>query len=100
MIRISFGIKLRIYTVSIPGSVCVNDVIMQATVPDLPFGGVGNSGMGRFHGKSSFDAFSNMKSYMSRNNVLEGNNGMRYPPHGPHHIILKDFEFQRMPPAK
>jgi len=82
------------------GSVCVNDVIMQATVQNFPFGGVGNSGMGRFHGKSSFESFSNMKSYMRRNHVLEGTNGMRYPPITTDRLILKDFEFVGMPGAK
>lgn len=40
------------------GGVCINDVILQYANPRLPFGGVGNSGMGRYHGKYSFDTFS------------------------------------------
>jgi len=82
------------------GGVCVNDCIMQAATPGLPFGGVGHSGMGRYHGKSSFEAFSNTKSYMYRNKVLEGTNGMRYPPHSDDHLVLVNFEFRGMPNTK
>lgn len=48
------------------GSVCVNDVMMFMTNPELPFGGVGNSGMGRYHGKAGFDTFSHHKPVMHR----------------------------------
>jgi len=40
------------------GGVCINDVVIHYGNPRLPFGGVGNSGMGRYHGKYSFDTFS------------------------------------------
>ena len=43
------------------GSVCVNDVIIHLSIETLPFGGVGNSGYGSYHGKNSFDTFSHMK---------------------------------------
>ncbi|MCW8090847.1 aldehyde dehydrogenase family protein [Alteromonas sp. ASW11-130] len=48
------------------GSVCVNDTLMFMTNPELPFGGVGNSGMGNYHGKAGFDTFSHLKSIMKR----------------------------------
>ncbi len=48
------------------GGVCINDTIMQVGVPALPFGGVGNSGMGRYHGKASFDTFSHQKSVLKK----------------------------------
>ena len=48
------------------GSVCINDTIMFMANPQLPFGGVGNSGMGRYHGKFGFDTFSHLKSVMKR----------------------------------
>lgn len=48
------------------GSVCINDVIMFMLVPDLPFGGVGNSGMGQYHGQAGFDRFSHLKSVIRR----------------------------------
>ncbi|MGB0515275.1 MAG: aldehyde dehydrogenase family protein, partial [Wenzhouxiangellaceae bacterium] len=48
------------------GSVCINDVIMFMSVPDLPFGGVGESGMGQYHGRAGFDRFSHLKSVIRR----------------------------------
>lgn len=44
------------------GSTCVNDVVFQIAPPCLPFGGVGESGIGNYHGKNSFDAFSHTRS--------------------------------------
>lgn len=46
------------------GNACVNDTIMQVAVPGLPFGGVGDSGIGAYHGKASFDTFSHFKSIL------------------------------------
>ena len=43
------------------GGASINDVIMHLTNDLLPFGGIGNSGMGRYHGKYSFDAFTHEK---------------------------------------
>tara|TARA_B110000305_G_C19396204_1_gene617562 strand:- start:383 stop:1723 length:1341 start_codon:yes stop_codon:yes gene_type:complete len=48
------------------GSVCFNDAIKQATVLDLPFGGVGASGMGRYRGRAGFEAFSYARSVTRR----------------------------------
>lgn len=48
------------------GSVCINDTIMQLTNPALPFGGVGNSGMGAYHGKYGFDTFTHEKAVLKR----------------------------------
>ena len=45
------------------GGVCVNDTISHLINPDLPFGGVGASGMGQYHGKYSFDTFTHEKVY-------------------------------------
>ncbi|MEM9576311.1 MAG: aldehyde dehydrogenase family protein [Pseudomonadota bacterium] len=47
---------------SISGGVCVNEVVFHATVDSLPFGGVGESGMGAYHGDRGFETFSHMKS--------------------------------------
>ncbi len=44
------------------GGACINDTIMQLTNHHLPFGGVGNSGSGRYHGKDSFTAFSSRRA--------------------------------------
>jgi|TARA_R110000737_G_scaffold345455_1_gene373961 aldehyde dehydrogenase (NAD+) len=47
------------------GGVCVNDILMHITNHHLPFGGVGNSGVGKYHGKESFLIFSNQKAIVS-----------------------------------
>ena len=51
----------RLLQLTSSGTVCVNDCITQYTHPNLPFGGVNNSGIGKAHGKYSFIAFSNEK---------------------------------------
>ena len=48
------------------GGGCVNDTILHLATPHMPFGGVGESGMGGYHGKFSFDAFSHRKSILRR----------------------------------
>ncbi|EXB53545.1 Aldehyde dehydrogenase family 3 member I1 [Morus notabilis] len=48
------------------GGMLVNDTVLHVTVDGLPFGGVGESGMGSYHGKFSFDGFSHKKSVMYR----------------------------------
>lgn len=63
------------------GSVCVNDAIMQGVVPTLPFGGVGNSGMGAYHGYFSYDTFSHRKSCLIKKQNMEFINALRYPPY-------------------
>lgn len=63
------------------GGVCVNDTLMQISLETLPFGGVGESGMGAYHGKYSFDTFSHRKSVMWKSQGLESVNDLRYPPY-------------------
>jgi len=48
------------------GGGAVNDVVMHLTNPHLPFGGVGHSGIGAYHGKYSFDAFTHYKPFIKR----------------------------------
>lgn len=60
------------------GSVVVNDVVINQIVPGLPFGGVGESGMGAFHGRYTFDAFSHTKAVVRRS--LRADLDVRYPP--------------------
>ena len=48
------------------GNVCINDTVMQVGVRSLPFGGVGNSGIGSYHGKATFDTFSHYKSVLNK----------------------------------
>lgn len=47
------------------GGGCINDTIMHIANGNMPFGGVGNSGMGRYHGKESFNAFSHRRSIVA-----------------------------------
>lgn len=60
------------------GSVCINDGMMFMANPALPFGGVGNSGMGRYHGQWGFDTFSHLKAVMKRSTRFDID--WRYPP--------------------
>uniref|UniRef100_A0A8D0GXH0 Aldehyde dehydrogenase n=2 Tax=Sphenodon punctatus TaxID=8508 RepID=A0A8D0GXH0_SPHPU len=62
------------------GGVTANDVIMHFTLPSLPFGGVGNSGMGAYHGRHSFETFSHRRSCLIKALKMEGVNKVRYPP--------------------
>ncbi|WP_009544631.1 aldehyde dehydrogenase [Crocosphaera subtropica] len=64
---------------TLSGGVCINDTIMQYGVLTLPFGGIGKSGMGSYHGKASFDIFSHYKSVLKRSFWLETN--LRFPPY-------------------
>lgn len=53
------------------GGGCINDTVVHLAVPDLPFGGVGDSGMGAYHGKAGFDTFTHYKSILQRGFSLD-----------------------------
>ena len=53
------------------GGGCINDVIMHIANENIPFGGVGNSGMGRYHSRDSFDAFSHTRSIVATGNWID-----------------------------
>ncbi len=61
------------------GGVCINDCLMHLSNPELPFGGVGPSGMGAYHGEDSFRLFSHQKSVLKRFFPLDLK--LRYPPY-------------------
>ena len=61
------------------GGGCINDVIMHLGNDNLPFGGVGNSGMGNYHGKFGFDTFSHQKAILDR--ATWGEPDLKYPPY-------------------
>ena len=61
------------------GGLCFNETITQYAIPRLPFGGVGQSGQGKAHGKAGFDTFSHYKTVMSKSNWLDL--PLRYPPY-------------------
>lgn len=62
------------------GGGCVNDTISHVANHHLPFGGVGNAGIGAYHGKYSFDLFSHTKSVMTKSTKL--NIKFLFPPYG------------------
>lgn len=53
------------------GGGCVNDVVIHLASTALPFGGVGNSGIGSYHGKKSFETFSHFKSVLKKSNAID-----------------------------
>jgi len=70
--------KMVFYRTSSGGG-CVNDTMLHLTNPRLPFGGVGYSGMGMYHGKHSFDTFSHHRSILAKSTWLDV--PLRYPPY-------------------
>ena len=61
------------------GGGCINDTLMHLSNDRLPFGGVGNSGIGHYHGKFGFIAFSHQKAILKKSNYLEPE--LKYPPY-------------------
>lgn len=59
------------------GGGCINDTLYHLANPHLPFGGVGQSGIGAYHGKASFDTFSHEKSVLKQTNAFDI--PVRYP---------------------
>lgn len=69
------------------GGGCVNDTLIHVGNNKLPFGGVGSSGLGRYHGKASFETFSYQKSIVTKSTLLDIN--LRYPPYKEKFRLLK-----------
>jgi len=69
------------------GGGCINDTLVHLANPKLPFGGVGESGLGKYHGKYSFDTFSHEKSVVKRSFWLDL--ALRYPPYLDHIKIFR-----------
>lgn len=61
------------------GGVCLNHAVLHLAVPDLPFGGVGESGMGAYHGKAGFDTFSHRKAILTK--PTRPDPSLMYPPY-------------------
>ncbi|XP_066243724.1 aldehyde dehydrogenase family 3 member B1 [Saccopteryx leptura] len=70
------------------GGFCGNDGFMHLTLSSLPFGGVGASGMGGYHGKFSFDTFSHHRACLLRSAGMEKVYSIRYPPYSPRNVKL------------
>jgi aldehyde dehydrogenase (NAD+) len=61
------------------GNTSVNETVMQIASQWLPYGGIGSSGIGRYHGKKSFETFSNIRSVLVKSNLFDI--WLRYPPY-------------------
>ena len=73
------------------GGACINDTISHLINPNLPFGGIGNSGIGAYHGEYSFKTFSHEKSILKKKN--KPNLTIIYPPYkGKLHLVKKIFK--------
>ncbi|NNE57749.1 MAG: coniferyl aldehyde dehydrogenase [Hellea sp.] len=71
----------RVLNESISGGVSVNDVAWHVIQEDIPFGGVGPSGMGAYHGEAGFNTFSHLKGVFTQSRFSQGK--MLHPPYGP-----------------
>ncbi|XP_029664659.1 aldehyde dehydrogenase, dimeric NADP-preferring isoform X2 [Formica exsecta] len=81
------------------GNVLVNDVLLHATVETLPFGGVGNSGIGAYHGKYTYDTFTHKKGCLIRNynKIAEMLGKNRFPPYSDKKLMLLRHLLERRP---
>ena len=70
------------------GGVLINDTLFQAGVTNVPFGGVGYSGMGSFHGEKSFETFTHLKPVWKRQQNMEALIQVRYPPYTEKNLSL------------
>ena len=69
----------RILDSTTSGDAAVNDCTIQPLIPDLPFGGVGNSGMGKYHGEWGFRAYTNARGVLYHGTGIDPD--LRYPPY-------------------
>lgn len=84
----------RIINETSSGAVVVNDVLMHAGHPHLPFGGVGNSGMGAYNGKISFDTYSHRKGVLSRSFMFDVK--QRYAPSNEKNTNFLKFAIRKL----
>lgn len=76
------------------GGVSINETVMHMTSPEMPFGGVGDSGIGGYHGKFSFDTFSHHKAVMKRSFLVDV--PLRYPPFNKISLSALKFLLQKL----
>jgi aldehyde dehydrogenase (NAD+) len=69
------------------GGGCINEVVTHIANENLPYGGVGNSGIGRYHGKYSFETFSNPRSILKKATWIDI--PLRYPPYRLKHKLVR-----------
>lgn len=82
-------VQAQVLAQTTAGSVGINDVILQIAVWDMPFGGVGSSGIGGYHGRYSFDTFSHLKSVLKKPFWMDLD--WRYPPYGDKVKLFQKF---------
>ncbi len=73
------GTHEKVLRNTVSGGVCINDTVSHFAVHGLPFGGVGNSGIGAYHGKHGFDSFSHAKAVVNRSTTVDVS--LRYAPY-------------------
>jgi aldehyde dehydrogenase (NAD+) len=76
------GVAEQILDRTSSGDACVNDCSIHPLVPELPFGGTGNSGMGKYHGHWGFEAFTNARGVLYHSARIDP--GVKYPPYTEH----------------
>ena len=76
------GEREKVLTKTISGGVTVNDVVFHVSMEDLPFGGVGPSGMGSYHGIEGFREFSHARSVYTQPRIDIAKLGGFKPPYG------------------
>jgi aldehyde dehydrogenase (NAD+) len=75
-------VSARILDATRSGDAAVNDCTVQPLMQNLPFGGVGKSGMGKYHGEWGFRAYTNARGVLYHSTMLDPR--LRYPPYGKH----------------
>ena len=75
----------RILNATRSGDAAVNDCAIQPLIHDLPFGGVGNSGMGKYHGEWGFRAYTNARGIFYHSTQIDF--AMRYPPYSQYKLL-------------
>ncbi|MBX9599462.1 MAG: coniferyl aldehyde dehydrogenase [Bryobacteraceae bacterium] len=81
------GVRERVLKGTISGGVCVNDTLVHVADDNIPFGGVGASGMGAYHGREGFETFSKMKPVFERTGPSAG--ASLRPPYGKLHRLMR-----------
>jgi aldehyde dehydrogenase (NAD+) len=90
------SVKTKVREQTSSGAFVLNDVVVHNTVPELPFGGVGHSGMGSYHGKKTFEVFSHEKACLERGTFIDPS--VRYPPYTEGKLTLLRFAFYKFDP--
>jgi coniferyl-aldehyde dehydrogenase len=85
----SSQVKDEVLKRTVSGGVSINDTLLHIAVEDLPFGGIGPSGLGSYHGRAGFDTFSKLKAVFERRGFALG--AVLRPPYGRLHDRMMRF---------